>query len=208
MWGMLWAHLTVWHVFEQLSLYRLYIILRTHALKWVGEKLHPTLEIDRFTSEFAGLEYGDLGFAIWNGKGGDGQPEFLQGCLSVCGECSLHLRTLHSVQTYIYICGLDPRGQTTRKEMQRRSSCCHGFWRKNDTQRITAIQDTDTPLDWIVRWCKMSFSFRSISGQPSNWYQPISACQRCGLCLEPNATSSVFVQFHNCWSTKKKRTRL
>ena len=150
----------------------------------------------------------DLGFAIWNGKGGDGQPEFLQGCLSVCGGCSLHLRTLHSVQTSIYICGLDPRGITTRKEMQRRSSCCHGFWRKNDTQRITAIQDTDTPLDWIVRWCKMSFSFRSISGQPSNWYQPISACQRCGLCLEPNATSSVFVQFHNCWSTKKKRTRL
>jgi hypothetical protein len=27
----------------------------------VGEKLHPTLEIDRFTIEFAGLEY-----AIWD----------------------------------------------------------------------------------------------------------------------------------------------
>lgn len=125
----------------------------------------------------------------------------LNSCKVVCGECSLHLCTLHSVQTYI--CRLDPRCQTTRKEIQRRSSCCHGFGGKNDTQRIAAIQDTDTPLDWIVRWCKMYFSFRSISGQQNNWYQPISACQRCGLCLEPNGTSSVFIQFHNCWSTKK-----
>lgn len=198
---------TVWHVFEQLSLYRLYLILRTHALKWVGEKLHPTLEIDRFTIEFAGLEY-----AIWDLPFGMARVVManLNFCKVVCQSVVSAVCTCVPCTQYrpIYICGLDPRGQTTRKEMQRRSSCCHGFWRKNDTQRITAIQDTDTPLDWIVRWCKMSFSFRSISGQPSNWYQPISACQRCGLCLEPNATSSVFVQFHNCWSTKKKRTRL
>lgn len=144
----------------------------------------------------------DLGFAIWNGKGGDGQPEFLQGCLSVCGECSLHLCTLHSVQTYI--CGLDPGSKPLAKKCKEEVLAVTGFGGKmihSESQRYT-------PLDWIVRWCKMSFSFRSISGQPNNWYQPISACQRCGLCLEPNATSSVFVQFHNCWSTKKKRTRL
>ena len=193
---------TVWHVFEQLSLYRLYIILRTHALKWVEEKLHPTLEIDRFTIEFAGLEY-----AIWDLPFGMARVVManLNFCKVVCQSVVSAVCTCVPCTQYRPICAVWIQGaKPLAKKCKEEVLAVTGFGGKmihSESQRYT-------PLDWIVRWCKMSFSFRSISGQPNNWYQPISACQRCGLCLEPNATSSVFVQFHNCWSTKKKRTRL